>query len=196
MSDFVAKSIEKINLLLEDQKETAVIYTEQEELISVLRHLKSVGFTLLVDIFGVDYPQDKKRIELVYILLDMKCNRRFHLKLRVDPERDFVLTACRVFKSANWFEREAFDMYGVHFSDHPDMRRILTDYQFEGYPMLKDFPLTGYKEVRYDIESKSVVYDDVDLPQEYRTFDFLTPWEGTKYIDELSPGSKNQEKEG
>ena len=107
-----------------------------------------------------------------------------------------VLTACRVFKSANWFEREAFDMYVVHFSDHPDMRRILTDYQFEGYPMLKDFPLTGYKEVRYDIESKSVVYDDVDLPQEYRTFDFLTPWEGTKYIDELSPGSKNQEKEG
>lgn len=160
-----------------------------EQILQILSYFREQSF-MLIDIFAVDYPSKKKRINLVYILLSIKLNKRAQIKINLDPITDFPPSAFEVFKSANWFEREVFDMYGVHFIDHPYLERILTDYGFDGHPMLKDFPLTGYKEVRYDLEAKEVVYEDVNLPQEYRSFDFLTPWEGTKYVDEIM-GKKN-----
>nr|WP_038560482.1 NADH-quinone oxidoreductase subunit C [Neorickettsia helminthoeca] len=174
-----------------DESDPAVLGICSDSLMEVLGYVSSLGFTLLVDVFGVDYPEREKRIELIYILLDMKQNRRCHVKLAVDPALEKVPTCCGIFRAADWFEREVYDMYGVIFSDHPRLERILTDYGFEGFPMLKDFPLTGYKEVRYDLETKKVVYEDVNLPQEYRSFDFLTPWEGTKYVDEMSGEKKD-----
>lgn len=158
--------------------------------VEVLSYLFSLGFEQLTDIFGVDYLERAKRIEVVYLLLDLRRNKRCCVKVSVDPVSEKVPTSCGVFPVADWFEREVYDMYGVSFEGHPDLRRILTDYGFEGFPMLKDFPLTGYKEVRYDLESKEVVYDNVNLPQEYRSFDALTPWKGPEYVKEVSVQEK------
>lgn len=134
-------------------------------------------FKVLVDICGADYPEREQRFEVVYNLLSVKHNRRVRVKVVTD-ENTPVPSVVGVFNSANWYERETWDLYGVFFSDHPDLRRILTDYGFEGHPLRKDFPLTGYVEVRYDEEQKRVVYEPVKLTQDFRTFDFLSPWEG------------------
>jgi NADH-quinone oxidoreductase subunit C len=143
----------------------------------LLRDDPNCRFEVLIDICGVDYPERAKRFEVVYHLLSMHLNRRVRVKLETDEETP-VPSVCSVYPAADWFEREAFDMFGILFDGHPDLRRILTDYGFTGYPLRKDFPLTGYVEVRYDEEQKRVVYEPVQLKQEYRDFDFESPWEG------------------
>ncbi len=151
-----------------------------EDIVALLAYLRDdprCQFTTLVDICGVDYPAREKRFEVVYHLLSMRKNHRIRIKVLTD-EKTPVPSAVAVYPAANWFEREAFDMYGILFSDHPDLRRLLTDYGFTGYPLRKDFPLTGHVEVRYDSEQKRVVYEPVTLRQEFRNFDFLSPWEG------------------
>ncbi len=150
---------------------------------------RSCQFTTLVDITAVDYPSRPKRFDVVYHLLSMYQNHRIRLRVSV-REEDMVPSIIDVHPSANWFEREVFDMFGILFSGHPDLRRILTDYGFRGYPLRKDFPTTGYTEVRYDEEQKRVVYEPVNLVQEYRQFDFMSPWEGAEYI---LPGDEKPE---
>ncbi|MEM6409387.1 MAG: NADH-quinone oxidoreductase subunit C [Pseudomonadota bacterium] len=153
-------------------------------LVTLVEFLKSDNnckFSTLVDITGVDYPSREARFEVVYHFLSMYMNHRIRLKVAV-REDDVVPSLSSVHASANWFEREVFDMFGILFSGHPDLRRILTDYGFRGYPLRKDFPTTGYTELRYDDEQKRVVYEPVKLVQEYRQFDFMSPWEGAEYI--------------
>ncbi len=160
--------------------------------IEFLRSNRSCKFSTLVDITAVDFPSAAKRFEVVYHFLSMYMNHRIRIKALV-AEDEIVPSICEVHSSANWFEREVFDMYGILFSDHPDMRRILTDYGFRGYPLRKDFPTTGYTECRYDEEAKRVVYEPVSLVQEYRLFDFMSPWEGAEYIlpgDDKAEGAK------
>ncbi|GBF27636.1 NADH-quinone oxidoreductase chain 5 [bacterium MnTg02] len=168
----------------------------RERISQVLKYLRDDArcqFSILIDICGADYPERPKRFDVVYHLLSPKQNQRIRIKTQTD-ENTAVPSAISIFPAANWFEREAFDFYGILFSGHPDLRRILTDYGFQGYPLRKDFPLTGYVEVRYDDEQKRVVYEPVKLTQEYRSFDFMSPWEGTKYIlpgDEKAKTSEN-----
>ncbi|MGC4027229.1 MAG: NADH-quinone oxidoreductase subunit C [Mesorhizobium sp.] len=138
-------------------------------------------FISFIDICGADYPFRAKRFDVVYHLLSPRQNQRIRVKVRTD-EHTPVPSATEVFPGADWFEREAYDLYGILFSGHPDLRRLLTDYGFEGHPLRKDFPLTGFVEVRYDDEVKRVVYEPVELKQEFRNFDFLSPWEGTDYV--------------
>ena len=159
---------------------------ECENLIDVLVFLKSSNFTKfrqLVDITAVDYPEDSKRFKLIYLLLSHEYNSRIILSYSIN-EKEVIPSVTEVFPSANWMEREVFDMYGIKFKDHPDLRRILTDYNFEGFPLRKDFPLTGHNEVRYNEDEKKVIYEPVKLEQNYRNFDYESPWEGTKYIKE------------
>ena len=160
------------------------------EVLTRLRDAPDLRFEILIDICGVDYPARKNRFDVVYHLLSVRKNLRLRVKVETD-EATPVPSVIPVFPTANWYEREAYDMYGILFSDHPDLRRLLTDYGFEGYPLRKDFPLTGYKEVRYDDEAKRVVYEPVKLNQEFRNFDFESPWEGPNYIlpgDEKASG--------
>ena len=155
-----------------------------------LRDDKDCLFEQLIDICGVDYPEREKRFDVVYHLLSPRKNQRIRVKCEADAETP-VPSVIDVFPTANWYEREAYDMYGILFSGHPDLRRLLTDYGFQGYPLRKDFPLTGYVEVRYDDDQKRVVYEPVKLTQEFRSFDFESPWEGTSYIlpgDEKAKG--------
>ncbi len=157
---------------------------KREAVLSVLRFLHDdsrTQFIAMVDICGVDYPGDQERFEVVYHLMSPKLNERVRIKLRTDDETP-VQSVTPVYPGADWFEREAYDMYGILFTGHPDLRRILTDYGFDGHPLRKDFPLTGYVEVRYDDEAKRVVYEPVELRQEFRDFDYESPWEGTEYI--------------
>lgn len=154
------------------------------ELLSVLTFLRDdvqCQFICIIDISGVDFPSREKRFDVSYHLLSPRQNLRIRVKVQVDEEED-VPSAFSVYPGADWYEREVYDMYGVLFSDHPDLRRILTDYGFEGHPLRKDFPTTGFVECRYDNEVKRVVYEPVVLRQEMRSFDFLSPWEGTEYI--------------
>lgn len=151
------------------------------EVLTRLRDDPACRYEVLIDICGVDYPARRKRFDVVYHLLSVRHNRRLRIKVETD-EATPVPSAIQAFPAANWYEREAYDMYGILFSDHPDLRRLLTDYGFEGYPLRKDFPLTGYKEVRYDDEAKRVVYEPVRLTQEFRQFDFESPWEGVQYV--------------
>jgi NADH-quinone oxidoreductase subunit C len=156
---------------------------EASDIVSVLSFLRDdaeCGFACFIDICGVDYPQREKRFDVVYHLLAPYKNRRIRVKVQTDEDTP-VPSTISVFPAANWFEREAFDLYGVLFSGHPDLRRILTDYGFSGHPLRKDFPLTGYVEVRWDDEVKRVVYEPVKLTQEFRAFDYLSPWEGPDY---------------
>ena len=150
------------------------------EVLSFLRDDPRCLFFNFVDICGADYPAREKRFDVVYHLLSPRLNQRIRVKVQTD-EMTPVPSAIPVFPAANWFEREAYDFYGILFTGHPDLRRILTDYGFEGHPLRKDFPLTGFVEVRYDDEQKRVVYEPVKLVQEFRNFDFLSPWEGTDY---------------
>ncbi|MBY0564446.1 MAG: NADH-quinone oxidoreductase subunit C [Hyphomonadaceae bacterium] len=151
-----------------------------EHIVTVLTFLRDdprCRFTTFVDLCGVDYPEREKRFDVVYHLLSMPLNQRIRIKVETD-EDTAVPSVAGLFPCADWFEREAFDMYGIVFSNHPDLRRILTDYGFQGFPLRKDFPLTGTVEVRYDAEQQRVVYEPVKLQQAYRNFDFLSPWEG------------------
>jgi len=164
-----------------------LIETSEEELIDVIHFLKSndkLKFRQLIDIAGVDYPEEDKRFNLVYLLLSHEKNIRIKISINFEIEKK-IPTLTKIYPSANWMEREVFDMYGIEFIDHPDLRRILTDYNFEGHPLRKDFPLTGFTEVRYSEKEKKVIYEPVKLEQNYRDFDFESPWEGTKYIKEL-----------
>ena len=149
------------------------------EALTFLRDNPETQFHQLIDLAGADYPERERRFDVVYHLLSLTLNHRVRLKVQTDEDTP-VPTAVGVYPCADWFEREAFDMYGVFFDGHPDLRRILTDYGFHGYPLRKDFPMTGYVEVRYDEELKRVVYEPVKLIQEFRQFDFLSPWEGAK----------------
>ncbi len=156
----------------------------RDTIVDVLKFLRNdpkCRFEVLIDICGVDWPARENRFDLVYHLLSPRLNQRVRVKLETDETMP-VASVVDVFSAANWFEREAYDMYGILFSGHPDLRRILTDYGFQGYPLRKDFPLTGYVEVRYDDELKRVVYEPVELTQEFRSFDFESPWEGTQYV--------------
>jgi NADH-quinone oxidoreductase subunit C len=157
---------------------------EPADIVAVLGFLRrdvQCQFVSIIDICGVDYPARAKRFDVVYHLLSPRQNQRIRVKVMAD-EDTLVPSVTEVFPGADWFEREAYDLYGILFSGHPDLRRILTDYGFEGHPLRKDFPLTGFVEVRYDDEAKRVVYEPVELKQEFRNFDFLSPWEGTDYV--------------
>lgn len=170
------------------------LLAEREHILALLRFLRDdpqCNFETLVDICGVDYPERSERFEVVYHLLSMSMNHRVRVRIRTD-EQTAVASCIPIWPGANWFEREAFDMYGIQFADHPDLRRILTDYGFEGWPLRKDFPLTGHYEVRYDDLEKRVIYEPVKLTQEYRNFDFLSPWEG---MTSVIPGDEKA-KEG
>ncbi len=172
------------------------IAVKRDNIIDVLRYLRDdskMQFWGLVDICGVDYPEREERFEIVYHLLSPRQNVRIRVKTFTD-EVTPVASATAIWQGADWFERECWDMYGILFTGHPDLRRILTDYGFEGHPQRKDFPLTGYTEVRYDDELKRVVYEPVELRQEFRSFDFLSPWEGTEYV--LPNENKGDEKAG
>ena len=188
LSSKVLKSlIEKNELLIE---------INENDLIDVIQFFKSnekLKFRQLIDIIGVDYPDDEKRFQLVYLFLSHENNSRIKLLIKFETNQ-LINSITKIFPSANWMEREVFDMYGVKFKNHPDLRRILTDYGFKGHPLRKDFPLTGFNEVRYSEKEKKVVYEPVKLEQNYRNFDFESPWEGTKYIKELkktTDGKKN-----
>lgn len=150
------------------------------EFLTFLRDSPDYRFIQLIDLCGVDYPNRVNRFDVVYHLLSLHKNMRIRIKVQAS-EASFVPSVTGVYPVAEWNEREAFDMYGIQFSNHPDLRRILTDYGFSGYPLRKDFPTTGYVELRYDDEAKRVVYENVKLTQDYRAFDFLSPWEGAKY---------------
>jgi len=173
-----------------------LIDTNEEELISVILFLKTnnkLKFRQLIDIAGVDYPEEEKRFKLVYLLLSHENNTRIKVSINFEIAKK-IPTLTKVYPSANWMEREVFDMYGIEFVDHPDLRRILTDYNFVGHPLRKDFPLTGFNEVRYSEKEKKVIYEPVKLEQNYRDFDFESPWEGTKYIKEIKEKSINDKK--
>ncbi len=160
------------------------LHVEASNIVPVLTFLKNdvqCQFISIIDICGADYPSRPKRFDVVYHLLSPRQNLRVRLKVQTDEDTP-VPSATAVYPGADWFEREAYDLYGILFSGHPDLRRILTDYGFEGHPLRKDFPLTGFVEVRYDDEVKRVVYEPVELRQEFRNFDFLSPWEGTDYV--------------
>jgi len=150
-------------------------------LLHFLRDDQECAFSILIDLCGVDWPQRAKRFDVVYHLLSITKNHRVRIKTQLD-DNESIASAVGAYPAANWFERETYDMYGIPFIDHPDMRRLLTDYGFSGFPLRKDFPLTGYTEVRYDDELKRVVYQPVQLVQEFRDFDFMSPWEGAPFI--------------
>ncbi len=161
---------------------------DNEDLLEVILFLKNnnnTNFKQLIDITAVDYPENERRFKLIYLLLSHEFNSRVVIDFFIN-ENEMVSTLTSVFPSSNWMEREVFDMYGIKFNDHPDLRRILTDYGFEGHPLRKDFPLTGHNEVRFSEDKKKVVYEKVKLEQNYRNFDYESPWEGTEYIKKQS----------
>ena len=191
----IQKLEKKINSELTTKIKTSKINHDQlyfkidhEDLINVIIFLKSnqeTMFKQLIDITAVDFPEDKKRFKIVYLLLSHENNSRVIIEYSIN-ENEVIPSVTSIFPSANWMEREVFDMYGIKFKDHPDLRRILTDYEFEGYPLRKDFPMTGHKEVRYSEDKKKVIYEPVRLEQNYRNFEYESPWEGTKYIKKQS----------
>jgi len=179
-------------IAFDDKTHEMTVHARRAEITKVIVFLRDdpiCKFASLIDICGADYPTRERRFDVVYHMLSMAHNTRIRIKITTD-EAVAVQSIAPVFPNANWYEREIFDMYGVAFDNHPDMRRLLTDYGFEGYPLRKDFPLSGFVEVRYDEERKAVVYEPVNLPQEYRSFDFMSPWEGAKYV---LPGDEKSE---
>ena len=184
----VQKSIIEHNELL--------IEVNENDLVDVIQFLKSndsCKFRQLTDIAGVDYPEDDKRFHLIYLFLSHENNSRIKLITKFQFDQS-ISSITKIFPSANWMEREVFDMYGIKFKNHPDLRRILTDYNFKGHPLRKDFPLTGFNEVRYSEKEKKVIYEPVKLEQNYRNFDFESPWEGTNYIKEIKGLKKDDKK--
>ena len=202
MSNNSLKDIEKIvNSALTSRINSSIISFDQltldaevENLHSIILFLKTdkkCMFRQLIDIAGVDNPDNEKRFRIVYFFLSHEKNLRISINININ-EKTSVPSITKIFPSANWMEREVFDMYGINFKDHPDLRRILTDYGFKGHPLRKDFPLTGHTEVRYSEDKKKVVYEPVKLEQNYRDFDFDSPWEGTKYIIDQEKNLKNK----
>tara|TARA_X000001036_G_scaffold137532_1_gene130310 strand:- start:1265 stop:1882 length:618 start_codon:yes stop_codon:yes gene_type:complete len=176
--------------------EELLIETNVQELLNVIQFLKeneNCKFRQLIDIAGVDYPENENRFELIYLFLSHEKNIRIKLKISFEPNQQ-IPSITKIYPSANWMEREVFDMYGIKFKNHPDLRRILTDYNFKGHPLRKDFPLTGFNEVRYSEKEKKVIYEPVNLEQNYRNFDFESPWEGTNYVKDLQKKNKNEKK--
>ena len=180
----------------EIRHEQLYLYIKSEDLIDVTLFIKSnenTKFRQLIDVTVVDYPENSQRFKLVYLFLSHEFNQRIILSYTIN-ENEVIPSLTSIYPAANWMEREVFDMYGVKFKDHPDLRRILTDYGFEGHPLRKDFPLTGHTEVRYSEELKKVIKEPVKLEQNYRNFDYESPWEGTKYIKEQT-NQKNDKKD-
>ena len=176
--------------------EELLVEISDNNLIDVIQFLKSnenCKFKQLIDIAGVDYPENEKRFELIYLFLSHENNLRIKLLIKFEINQ-LINSITKIFPSANWMEREVFDMYGIKFKNHPDLRRILTDYGFKGHPLRKDFPLTGFNEVRYSEKDKKVIYEPVKLEQNYRNFDFESPWEGTNYIKEIKNLEKDDKK--
>ena len=174
--------------------EELLFKTSSGDIIEVLKFLKldnRFKFKQLIDIAAIDYPNEEKRFELVYILLSIENNIRIKISIKFEANEK-IPSIVKIFPSANWMEREIFDMYGIKFINHPDLRRILTDYNFKGHPLRKDFPLPGFNEVRYSEKEKKVIYEPVKLEQNYRNFDFSSPWEGTKYLSEVKESKKNE----
>jgi NADH-quinone oxidoreductase subunit C len=193
LADHVAAALAQ-DVLARDVRHGELIVTVRRDAVArslaFLRDDAKCQFKMLVDICGVDYPDRAERFEVVYNLLSLKLNQRIRVKVATDEE-NAVPSVTGVYSAAGWFEREAWDLFGIYFADHPDLRRLLTDYGFEGHPLRKDFPLTGYVEVRYDEEQKRVVYEPVRLKQEFRSFDFVSPWEGMNHVlpgDEKATG--------
>ena len=183
----------KINNSLIENREL-LVNTEPNNLHSVILFLKSnpqCKFRQLIDIVTADYPNEDKRFKIYYLLLSHENNLRIKISISFNIEEK-IPSITKIYPSANWMEREAFDMYGIKFKNHPDLRRILTDYGFKGYPLRKDFPLTGFNEVRYSEKDKKVIYEPVKLEQDYRDFDFDSPWEGTKYMKQIKQEDKNE----
>ena len=171
----------KSSLIKHNQIYLKIDETDLTEVILFLKTNSKTKFRQLIDITAVDFPENEIRFKLVYLLLSHEFNQRIIIEMDV-KEKEIVGSITSIFPAANWMEREVFDMYGIKFKDHPDLRRILTDYGFEGHPLRKDFPLTGHTEVRYSETEKKVIYEDVKLEQNYRNFDFESPWKGTEYI--------------
>ena len=183
----------KINNSLIENNEL-LVNTEPNNLHSVLLFLKSntqCKFKQLIDIVPADYPNEEKRFKIYYLLLSHENNSRIKISINFNIEEK-IPSITKIYPSANWMEREVFDMYGIKFRNHPDLRRILTDYGFDGHPLRKDFPLTGFNEVRYSEKDKKVIYEKVKLEQDYRDFDFDSPWEGTKYMKQIKRKDKNE----
>ena len=182
-AQYIKSNFENVHVIEPIANDNLIIYIDKnnlENFLTFLRDDQQLSFKTLIDVFGADMLGIRSpRFEVIYNLLSYKLNNRITVKVAIDDSVE-VPTVSKIFSSAGWFEREAFDMYGIVFKNHPDLRRILTDYDFEGHPLRKDFPLTGYKEVRYDENYKKVVYEDVKLTQEFRNFDFEMPWEGVK----------------
>ena len=182
-AQYIKSNFENVHVIEPIANDNLIIYVDKnylENLLTFLRDDQQLSFKTLIDVFGADMLGIRSpRFEVIYNLLSYKLNNRITIKVAIDDGIE-VPTVSKIFSSAGWFEREAFDMYGIVFKNHPDLRRILTDYDFEGHPLRKDFPLTGYKEVRYDENRKKVIYEDVKLTQEFRSFDFAMPWEAVK----------------
>ena len=203
----IGEKLQKLEKLINSElainiKSSSITNTEllveikEEKLIEAVQFLKSndnCKFRQLVDIAGVDYPDEEERFQLVYLFLSHEHNIRIKLLIKLKPNQN-INSLTKIFPSANWMEREVFDMYGVKFKNHPDLRRILTDYGFKGHPLRKDFPLTGFNEVRYSEKDKKVIYEPVKLEQNYRNFDFESPWEGTNYIKNMKKIEKDGKK--
>lgn len=192
LGEYIGAGLADLVLSVDLAGDELAITVPRDSIVRVLTFLRddvNCQFKQLMDVCGVDYPEREQRFDVVYNLLSITHNRRIRVKLQTDGA-SMVPTVTGVFSSAGWWERETWDFYGIYFSDHPDLRRILTDYGFEGHPLRKDFPLTGYVEVRYDDEEKRVVYEPVRLTQDYRSFDFLSPWEG---IQAHLPGDEKAE---
>jgi NADH-quinone oxidoreductase subunit C len=189
LSERVSAALSDALIAAETQGGELCLRVRREDLPRVLKFLRddpNCDFNVLCDVCGVDYPDRPLRFEVVYNLLSMRLNQRIRIKVDTDEEQP-VPSAVGLFSSAGWWERETWDLFGIYFADNPDLRRILTDYGFEGHPLRKDFPLTGYVELRYDEDQKAVVYEPVRLQQEFRSFDFLSPWEG---MDKILPGDE------
>ena len=178
------------------ENDELMVEINEKELIEVIQFLKindKCKFRQLIDIAGVDYPDNEKRFKLIYLFLSHENNIRIKLSINFETNQ-LINSITKIFPSANWMEREVFDMYGIKFKNHPDLRRILTDYGFKGHPLRKDFPLTGFNEVRYSEKEKKVIYEPVKLEQNYRNFDFESPWEGTNYLKNINNSEKNGKK--
>ena len=192
LGDYISGSLGDVVTDVECRLDELIITIKREDILGVLKFLRddaNCQFKQLMDLCGVDFPEEDERFCVVYNLLSLTHNNRIRVKTWTD-ENTPVASATQLFSSAGWWERETWDLYGIYFADHPDLRRILTDYGFEGHPLRKDFPLTGYVELRYDDEQKRVVYEPVHLTQEFRTFDFLSPWEG---VQPVLPGDEKAE---
>ena len=196
LSDLEKKINSELTTKINDSNishEQLYLNIDNEDLLDVILFLKinnDTKFKQLIDITAVDYPEKSKRFEMIYLLLSHQFNQRIVISCLIN-ENEVISSLTKIFPSANWMEREVFDMYGITFKDHPDLRRILTDYGFEGYPLRKDFPLTGHTEVRYSEDKKKVISEPVKLDQEYRNFDLGSPWEGTQYIKKETNKNEN-----